>query len=397
MERNVEFGVFRSSLMYNLTKKIIRNNLINAFGSRTKRQIVAFESDDWGSIRMPSIVILNQLIAKKIDFDFDLGFDTIDTIESPSDLEHLYEILGSVRDKNNNAAVLTANCVVANPDFKKIKDSNYSEYHYELITETMARYYPQSNPLMLWKQGIDHGVFYPQFHGREHLNVQLWLNLLHNDLCGSREAFCRTVFSQLMRIPNDSREHVLSAYDYRDESEQRFIKNSINEGMRLFENLVGYRSTSAIAPCYVWDDFIEQCYLDEGIKYIQGGFFQHYSTYQKKQTNKKGKYRFCGEKNKLGQYALVRNCHFEPSIYLNKDSVDECLNQIKIAFRWGKPAIISTHRLNFIGALNEKNRADNLKKLQTLLNQIVRQWSEVEFMTSDNVGNLLKEGYEGLS
>ena len=35
-------------------KQTITHNLLNIPGWRTKRHIVVIESDDWGSIRMPS-------------------------------------------------------------------------------------------------------------------------------------------------------------------------------------------------------------------------------------------------------------------------------------------------------------------------------------------------------
>ena len=375
--------------MLNQVKEKVGYNIINALGWHTKQKIIVIESDDWGSIRMPSYDIRNKLINKKIIFRVESGYNKYDTIASASDLANLFEVLHSVKEKNNNPAVITANCVVANPDFEKIKASNFLEYNYELITETMKKYYSSTNPFNLWKQGIENNVFYPQFHGREHLNVQLWLQLLRSNMSEVKDAFDNSFFSQLMNIPNDKRTHVLSAYDYSDEPEQQFIRNSIIEGLKIFEKLFGYRSASAISPCYTWDDFVEKCFFDEGIKFIQGGFFQKYSTYQKTRMNKNGKYHFCGEKNKYGQTYLVRNCHFEPSKYPNINFVDDCLNRIRISFRWRKPAIISAHRLNFIGALNEKNRDVNLKQLQLLLKQILQHWPEVEFMTSDLLGELI--------
>ena len=372
-------------------RQYITRHLANIPGWYTNRKIVVIESDDWGSIRMPSLETLHKLINKNINFSWGLNYERNDTLASPSDLGNLFDVLSSVKDKNNNPAVITANCVVANPDFEKINASCFSEYHYELMTETMSRYYPQSNPFILWKEGLKKGLFYPQFHGREHLNVQLWLNSLINNVNGVRDAFEETVFSQVMTIPNDPRAHVLSAYDYENESEQPFICTAIKEGLDIFEKLFGYRSASAISPCFVWDDFVEKCLWDEGVTYIQGISFQHYSTCQKKRLNKKGKYHFCGNKNKLGQYYLVRNCSFEPSQYPAINYVDECLKRIHIAFLWRKPAIISTHRLNFIGTLNERNRDVNLQQLKMLLKEIVRLWPETEFLTSDKLGDIIRE------
>ena len=47
-----------------LFKQIVTHNLLNIPGWRTKRKIVVIESDDWGSIRMPSRDIYEKLLAE---------------------------------------------------------------------------------------------------------------------------------------------------------------------------------------------------------------------------------------------------------------------------------------------------------------------------------------------
>jgi hypothetical protein len=42
--------------------KSIKQNIINLPGWRTNRKIIVFESDDWGSIRMPHMLIINNNI-----------------------------------------------------------------------------------------------------------------------------------------------------------------------------------------------------------------------------------------------------------------------------------------------------------------------------------------------
>ena len=109
-------------------------------GWKTDRQIVVVESDDWGAIRMPSLEVLNYLLAKNIKFRAGLGCDQYDTLASNDDLELLMDVLYSVKDKNNNPAKITLNSVMTNPDFKKIKEADYTEYSYEMFTETLKRY-----------------------------------------------------------------------------------------------------------------------------------------------------------------------------------------------------------------------------------------------------------------
>jgi hypothetical protein len=48
--------------MINSLKSTLSRNLTNARGWRTNRKIIVFESDDWGSIRMPHMLIINNNI-----------------------------------------------------------------------------------------------------------------------------------------------------------------------------------------------------------------------------------------------------------------------------------------------------------------------------------------------
>ena len=65
------------------------------------------------------------------------------------------------------------------------------------------------------------------------------------------------------------------------------------------------------------------------------------------------------------------------------------MQQIEAAFRWNLPANISSHRVNFCGHIDPKNRETGLKALKELLDAIVKRWPEVEFMSSDQLGDLI--------
>lgn len=87
----------------------------------------------------------------------------------------------------------------------------------------------------------------------------------------------------------------------------------------------------------------------------------------------------------------MRNVHFEPALMPHFDLVSRCLGDIAIAFKWNKPAIISTHRLNFIGNIEKNNRTNTLLKLDQLLSAILKKYPTVEFMSSDNLGDVIAE------
>src|SRR5699024_9951174 len=155
----------------------ISRHVRNLFGWYTDRKIVVIESDDWGSIRMPSREVYKQCLNAEYRVD-KIAYERFDSLASEDDLEFLFELLSSYKDQQGNPAVLTANILVANPDFEKIEAANFQKYFYELVTKTFERYPKHSDCFKLWKKGKKERVFYPQSHGREHLNVSMFMEAL---------------------------------------------------------------------------------------------------------------------------------------------------------------------------------------------------------------------------
>ncbi len=359
-------------------------NLINVPGWRTNRHILVIESDDWGSIRMPSNEVYSKFIAKGFDITKS-DYNRLDTLENNDDITLLYEVLHSYEDSVGNCPVITANIIVGNPDFQKIRQSNFIDYYLEPVTETLKRYPHRDKVEALWKQGCADRVFHPQFHGREHVNVIRWMDALRN-----RSPEIMFTFENETTFSGNGDYNFMEVLDYNTPHDLAKMKESLAEGLDLFERIFGFRSKSFIPPCYTWNSEIEETLIANGVRYIQGLVVQSVPTGSF--GNYRKKYHFLGNRNTFGQYFLIRNCFFEPSLKTISDPVGECLNRIKIAFRWNKPAIVSAHRINFMGALDEKNRRDNLKLLDELIYCVLKCWPDVEFMTSDELGDLIAEG-----
>jgi len=362
-------------------------NILNFPGWHTSRKIVVFESDDWGSIRMPSLAVYESLVSSDIPLQ-NLSYNKFDSLASGEDLSKLFEVLQSIRDKNGNQAVITANTIVANPDFAKIKKVNYRQYYFEPFTETLKKYPNHKDAYDYWKKGMELGIFRPQFHGREHLNVKRWLRALQQDIGNIRLAFDHQMFdlSTSLVIGDNS---FMEALNFEDADEIQDQKIILSEGLDLFEQIFNYRSTTFIPPVYIWSDALNQHLYQEGIEAYQGSWFQHKPLPGKEHRFKK-RFHYTGEKNKTGQYYLVRNAFFEPSDNPHYDWVTDVLKRAEIAFRWGKPLIISTHRLNFIGCIDPENRERNLKLFKNLLFALVHHHPDIEFMGSDRLLELIK-------
>jgi hypothetical protein len=371
----------------NKTKSISKGFLYNFRGWKTNRKIIVIESDDWGSERTPSVDVYNQLINKGLRVDL-CPFSKFDTIESNRDLEELFNVLKSVKDKNGNSAIFTANFNLANPDFQKIREYDYKKYFYIDYSATLGKYNSQ-DVLEKIKKGIADKVFFPQNHSREHLSPQIWLSEINNNNRSLQKAFDLGVYAIGFVASPEIKKYHLASMLYSSQEEFLFIKESITDSVKLFEKNFDFFPQSFIAPVYTWNDDIEQLLFDQGIEVIQSSHFQN--NFDPLNSDKlKRKYRFTGQKNSLNQLYTVRNCVFEPSIYRNIDNVSSCLKNIEFSFSMKKPAIISTHRLNYIGGLEVKNREDNLRKLKELLSKIVAIWPDVEFMSNSDLVSLIK-------
>lgn len=368
--------------------KTSRMQIINALGYRTKRKIVLIESDDWGSIRVASRESLDQLKRNSLSIDR-LVYNRYDALASEVDLASLFDVLIEYKDKNGLSPIITANTIVANPNFEKILASNFTEYHLEPFTETLKRYPEHHRSFELWNEGIAAGIFKPQLHGREHINVTRWMNALKENIGLARIAFDHCMYDlSTSLVPSEN--SFMEALNYTHSYELGLHRDYLVKGAELFEELFGYRSVSFIAPCFIWSNDLNVTLKECGISIIQGGFYQFHPTGVKL----KKIFHYTGQRNSVGQCYLVRNVHFEPSENPSHDWVGSAMSQISSAFWWGRPAIISSHRMNYIGFIDPENRNRNLILLSKLLKSILERWPDVEFMSSDQLGTLILQNRE---
>jgi hypothetical protein len=364
----------------------LKSNLVNILGWQTNRKIIVFESDDWGMIRMSSKDAYQKL--KKNGYPVHKSiYNQFDSLEQNEDLLMLMDVLSSVKDKNGNYAKFTINNIVTNPDFQKIKENSFEKYYYETFTDTLKKNKNSDEVFNLYKQGIDSGIFQVQFHGREHVHVNNWLTKLQNKDKMFLDAFCQDMYTINDERGNSCRYECLdamaaySSYDFED------IKKSVEDGLIIFQNLWGFRSYSLIAPCYTWNSEMESHFKDNGVEVIQGARAQRQPLFEA--HNFQIKRHYMGKKNPQNMLYLIRNVNFEQSENKKIDIVSSAMKEIEIAFSWKKPAIISTHRVNYIGSLCEKNRKNNLNLLKDLLNSISKRYPNVEFMSTDELAKII--------
>ena len=369
-----------------LSKDYIRSFIgafrFNLSGNKIAEKLIIIESDDWGAIRTPSKEALSAFRTK--GFSLTENIYNVDALENRADLESLFEVLNSVKGSDGKAAKLTANAVMANPDFDKIKASDYQQYFYEKLAVTFSRYPEHQNNLELWQQGMQEGIFQPQFHGREHLNYKRWLHALQ-----SGDEGVRYTFDLGATYSGKADYNFMEAFDWDSPEDITEQEEVIKEGLQMFREYFGTDSHSFIAPCYNWDPRLEKTLAENQIHIIQGIRNQYVPT------GSFGNYEpirhYFGEVNTHGTMYNTRNCFFEPSMNPNKDWVDSCLAQISNAFLFNKPAVICSHRVNYIGFIEASNRDRGLDNLRRLLHRIIKKWPNARFISTDQLVEIMKD------
>ena len=360
-------------------------NLVNIVGWRTNKKIIVFESDDWGSIRMPSLKAFKKLKFAGLDLKGTDAerYNKNDNLATKTDLENLFEILLKYKDTNGNHPVITAVTIVANPDFRRIKESDFQEYYYEPFTETLKKFPGCEQSFEFWRKGMENHIFIPQMHGREHLNVTAWMKALRegdkHTLLAFEEGVTGFVPSMYPKV------YYQAAFLPGEPHETDLHKQIIIEGLTLFEQLFGYKAKYFVPPNGPFNNTLNSVLVENGITCRSSAKIQN-------EPLGNGKYRkvihWLGQRDKSGLKYITRNCFFEPNTP-RKDWVDSCKNDIKISFNWSKPAIISSHRVNYIGSLNPPNRDNGLKQLDNLLKKIIKTWPDVKFITTTELYKLM--------
>lgn len=364
-------GYYYSAISLSLQQLIAESR-----DQRLRRKIVVFESDDWGAIRVPSSEVHDLLIAEGYNLDV-RPYEHLDGLECDNDVEVLAQMLGSFTDTSGHHPQLTLNYLSANPDFEKIKEANFKEYHWEAIEDTYARYKSSGNVINLVKDGIKNGVFDVQFHGREHFDIPMWLRALQ---AGDNDIL--TAFSHGMCgiFPKDNPSHG-NKYMVALKADDAFTRKAIEEGISEFSRIWGRRPGSFIAPCYTWHENLEHTLAKNGIRVIQTSRFQRIPNSSRRIAH------YTGQQNSYNLIYTVRNCSFEPatSKLTEKELVAYTMTEIRKAFHSGIPAIISSHRINYTSRLSAKNAERGRNLLSELFKTILTEFPDAEFCTGSDL------------
>jgi len=286
-------------------------------------------------------------------------------------------VLERHRDAAGRPARMTIGVVLSVPDARRIAATG--DYHARFLDE------PEYRPIVdALQEGVSRGVFDLQLHGLAHYWPDNLMALWRRE-----EAFRRRLAEagwRTERLPAWLQSRWIDAVDGLPSRplDQSVIRRAVREEVELFRRCFGYPPKVAVPPTFVWDGNVEAAYAEAGIEVL--------ITPGRRYAGRDGAGRLAppergyhnGEALSSGLTALVRDVYFEPALGHTPDGV---LTAVERKWRRREPALLETHRFNFL----DGNLEASLDALDRLLQRVRARFPQVCFLSSRQLAGSMTE------
>ena len=298
----------------------------------------------------------------------------------------LSDLLARHQDTCGRPAVLTADMVLSVPDTRAIRDGGYIQPKRSFLD---VDYRPL---LETFHEAMSRGTMVPQLHGIEHLNGEALMRLAREGDPRVAACFSEDNWWDWESLDSPLQGHYVDGSHLPTEAlAKETIQSIVADATAAFERIFGIPSISTVAPCYLWNDTVEDAWSSHGIRYIQTAGYRC--------TGRAGDGRYqqdlpeirVGDRSSAGQLYLVRNAMYEP---VDGRRADTCYLEALRAHRQGLPVVISTHRYNY--TRSEQEFENSLKGLGEVLTRLDNLKAGTRYLSSPELGAWLAGDREQL-
>ena len=343
---------------------------------------VVLESDDWGLCAWAPDREAWQALAETPAFRSRAGRRYGgSTLESASDVKALADLLLGFRGGDGAPPVWQANTVMANPDFPRLAASLRDASALPLVElpDTPPRW---SRP-GLWNEvwrARDAGVWTLELHGLHHLPESAWLAALRRGDDDARKALAE-------HSPVCVGVEASGEYDPSEPPENR--SRDLERAMACFRALTGRAPRSFCPPDYRWDERLEADAERHGVTTFQGKAEQAASPFPQLRRMLIG---LRWPHARGARFYMPPRIAFEPcgpGEGRARAAVEKALRMVRVAWKRARPAVLSSHRLNYAHLDPAWSQAGR-EALRALLGALCNEGAT--FLTDAEVRSLAERG-----
>jgi hypothetical protein len=326
-----------------------RRELIACWAEPTlRRPVVILESDDWGPGPARHAEALTRIAA----------------------------LLERYRDPEGRHPVMTLGVILACPDGARLRATP------DLGYARLALDDPRSQPVLRAMQaGIQAGVFAPQLHGLEHFWPPALLAVAQAD-ASLRAWLSASEFPASEDLPS----HLQSRWTDARELPSRELPASVvvqalAEECAVYARVFGARPAVLVPPTFVWTQTLEWAAAAQGIPVLMTPGRRLVRRAADGRPEADDRLVYAGRRIGPGTVYAVRDVYFEPG---RGHTAADALDAIERRAILGRPALLETHRANFLA--EEEAVEGALIELDRLLEAVLRRFPRVAFRSSAELG-----------
>jgi hypothetical protein len=345
---------------------------------------VILESDDWGLCAWSPDADAHRALAGTPAFRGPAGrvFGR-STLETAADVRSLTDLLLEFRGADGRPPVWQANMVVAAPDYERLAREGFApdDLPVVLLPDMPSRWQRPG----LWEQvaaSIQAGVWWPELHGLHHLPAQTWLAALRRGDADARLAFAE-------QCPVCVAVEASAEFDPIEPAATR--ARDIQRAVARFAELFGRPPGSFCPPDYRWDASLEEDVERLGIPVLQGAAERAGPGPRLRRLLHL--VRWPDERH--GHLLMPPRIAFEPRGDASPNTrlgAAQAHARAQAAWHVGRPAVVSTHRLNYVHLDDDWSEAGRAA-LRDLLSRLCGDGAV--FLTDVRVRDLVRPGVAG--
>ena len=289
------------------------------------------------------------------------------------------QLLAGFKDCDGRHPVMTLGIVLASADGERITATG--SYQRQLISTGT-----HGSLLETIGNGVEAGVFDIQLHGLEHF----WPSaLMEASQCDEtvRVWLQRAPLSLTEDLPSSLQSRWVNAVSLPAEPlNDKEVLQAVQEETAGFEAIFGDVPGVAVPPTFIWNECVEKAWAAGGVDVVVTPGRRYESRDYDGQPSDAGDPVYNGQLTDIGIVYMVRNSYFEPSI---GHMAEQAMAALDFKTRLGQPALLETHRFNFLGSIDKKNRS--VEELKRFLEQALVTYPNLAFISTGKLAKILKD------